>query len=272
MGVKKIITAAPDTLPVYLRKVWEYRALIVTFAKRDIKIKYAQTWLGLGWALLQPATAVIVYTLFFHFVVKVDTGNVSYVLFVLRGFTGWNLFSYLFSQGSASLLGNQDVLKKMSFPKIILPLSKVLTGLTEFMVSFALLSVIWAFSGVKAGFRILLLPMPVLGLIFFALAVTLVILSLSIRYRDILHIGPFLVYFGIWFTPVFYPVSMIPPQYAHFIYLNPVAGMIDFFRWTLGISDTFSPLFVWGFIATFVCLILSVVMFKRMEDDIIDTL
>lgn len=267
-----MITPEPDSMTDYLRKVWHYRMLIVTFAKRDLQVKYAQTWIGLGWALLQPATAIVVYTLFFHFVVKVDTGDVPYVLFVLAGFTGWNLFSYIFGQGSGSLLGNQDALKKMAFPKIILPLSKVLTGLVEFLVSFVLLLGAWIYFGPKVGPEILLLPLPVLGLIFFALAVTLLLLAVSVNYRDLLHIGPFLVYFGIWFTPVFYPTSLLPAEYAHLIYINPVAGLIDFFRWCMGISDCFSSLFVWDFIATLLCLICSVFVFKKMDDKIIDAL
>ena len=272
METRKIISAEPDSFAVYLRKIWQYRSLIGTFAKRDLQIKYAQTLLGLGWTILQPAVAILVYTVFFTFIVKIPTGETHYVLFVLSGLTLWTLFSYIFSQGSYSLLNSQDIIRKMAFPKIILPFSKVLVGLTEFGVSFVLLTVAWAIWSRHLDWRVVLLPLPVLGVILFSLSLTLLLLAFSLKRRDLLHVGPFFVYFGIWFTPVFYPVSLIPEKYEEFIYLNPMAGMIDFFRWTIGIGHSFSPLFLVGFFVILILFLVSVYLFKNKEDDIVDNI
>lgn len=272
MKEHKIITPETDTLAAYLRKVWRFRSLIGTFARRDIQIKYAQTWLGVGWSILQPAVAIVVYTVFFTLVVKIPFGETHYILFVLSGLALWTLFSYIFGQGIYVLQGNQDVIRKMAFPKIILLLAKVLVGLVEFGVSFVLLLVAWAIWGSLPGWRVLLMPIPVLGIILMSLALTLLLLGFSLKRRDLLHIGPFLVYFGIWLTPVFYPVSLLPERYKEWIYLNPVAAMIDFFRWTIGVQGEFSPLFPLAFFVILVLFFVALFLFKNREDSIVDNL
>ena len=130
---KTLISAEPDTLDVYLKKVWQHRALILTLAKRDLKVKYAQTVLGLAWTFIQPLVAVITYTLFFAYIMNFET-EYPYILFVLSGILLWGLFNYIFAQGSTSVLSNQDLIQKLYFPKLILPLSKILVGLTELCV------------------------------------------------------------------------------------------------------------------------------------------
>lgn len=272
MNEHKIITPETDTLAVYLRKVWRYRTLIGTFALRDIRIKYAQTFFGVGWSILQPLAALLVYSAFFMFVIKIPHGETHYVLFLLSGLALWSLFTYILGQGMYVLQSQHDVIKKMAFPKIILPFAKVWVGLVEFGVSFGLLILAWAIWGKMPDWRILLLPVPVLGVILFSLAVTLLLISVSIKRRDLLHLGPFLMYFGIWVTPVFYPVSLLPEQYKEWIYLNPVAAMIDFFRWSIGIHEGFSILFLLSFFVILVLFCVAILVFKNQEDHIVDNL
>ncbi len=272
MNPYTLITAEPDSMQVYLKKIWRSRSLILTFARRDLEVKYAQTYLGLAWTILQPATAIIVYTLFFQFVVKIDTGEVPYVLFVLSGLSCWTLFSYIFGQSSQVLLSNQDIIKKMAFPKIVLVFAKVLVGMVEFLVSFLLLLIAWIVLGNQASWHIVFILIPILGIILLSVAVSLILLSFSIRRRDLLHIGPFLVYFGIWFTPVFYPVSIIPAQYGEYLYVNPLASLIDFFRWTIGVNADFSHFFLIGFFVALGLFLASVYLFKKKEDFIVDCL
>lgn len=272
MVYKKIITNEPDSFSVYIKKIWSFRSLIFTFAKRDLKIKYAQTFLGLAWSVIQPMVAIIVYTLFFNFLVDVPTGETNYILFVLSGVTLWTFFSYIFGQGSYSLVNNQEIIRKMAFPKIILPLAKVMVGLTEFGVSFLLLSIAWLFWGNGFDWRLFFMPLPILGVLLFAFSITIFLLSASIKRRDLLHIAPFFVNFGIWFTPVFYPVSLIPDKYQEWIYLNPLAGMIVFFRWTIGIETDFSQFFLIGLCLILFLFVLSVYLFKNMEDKIVDNI
>jgi len=272
MRHKHIIDSRPDSYLVYLGKIWRYRSLIFTFAKRDIQLKYTQTFLGFGWTILQPTIAIIVYTVFFNFIIDIPKGETNYILFVLSGLVLWTLFSYIFSQGSYALLSNLEIIRKMAFPKIILPFSKVLVGLTEFAVSFTLLTIAWLIWSRELDWRIILLPVPVVGVILFSLSITILLLVFSIKRRDLLHIGPFFVNFGIWFTPVFYPVSIIPDRFKEYIYFNPMAGMIDFFRWTINVHQTFSWLFVGGFFVILVMFFASIYLFKNVEDNIVDNI
>ena len=267
-----IIDSNTDSLPVYLKKIWRYRQLILTFARRDLKVKFAQTSLGLAWVIIQPTFAVAVYTAFFTLVIKIPTGNTPYILFVISGITLWGLFSYIFSQGVNVLISNQDLIRKMAFPKITLPFSKVIVAGIEFVISFILLFIAWLILSRNIQWQITLLLLPILGVALFALAITLILLSYSIKNRDLLHIAPFLVYFGIWFTPVFYPVSLIPEEVKHLIYLNPLAGMIDFFRWTIGINPAFSIFYLIDFLGIVLLFALALIRFKNIEDNLVDTI
>lgn len=268
----KVISPETDSFLVYLQKIVHYKSLVVTFAKRDIQVKYAQTFFGLAWTILQPSVAILIYTLFFTFIVGISTGETNYILFLLSGLTGWILFSYIFSQGSYALLNNQELIRKMAFPKIILLFSKVLVGLTEFGVSFVLLCIAWVIWGKALNWRALLMPLPIIGIVLFSVSATIFLLVFSLKRRDLLHVGPFIVNFGIWFTPVFYPVSLIPDTYKEYIYLNPMAAMIDFFRWTISVKDDFSQFFVWEFCVILVLFIASIYVFKNVEDKIVDNL
>lgn len=272
MPEHKIITPQPDTFVQYLKKIWKFRSLAITFARRDIQVKYAQTFLGLLWTFIQPFIAISVYTLFFTLVIDIPAGKTNYILFVLSGLTLWTLFSYIFSQGSYVLLNNQEIIRKMAFPKIVLLLSKMLVGITEFAVSFILLVIAWGIWSRELSWKIIFMPLPILGVILFALTVTIFLLAFSLKRRDLLHIGPFFVNFGIWFTPVFYPVFIIPEKYKELIYLNPMASMIDFFRWTISVQDDFSQFFLFGFCVILILFIASIYLFKNVEDKIVDNL
>jgi lipopolysaccharide transport system permease protein len=266
-----VITSEPDTLRQYLTKIWQHRSLILTLAKRDLKIKYAQTALGLSWTVLQPLTAVVVFTLFFSVLLNFEAPY-PYVLFVLSGILIWSLFNYIFSQGSSSLTANQDLIRKMNFPKIVLPLSKVLLALVEFGVTLLLLVAVMLYFA--PGFRLtmLLLPVVILPVLFFSLGLALILSSLTIKNRDLFHIIPFLVNFGIWFTPVFYPVSIIPEQYAQYkniIFINPMAAGIQLFRWSF-FGESLNLYVGLGLLISFAIFIIGFFFFKNAEDKIID--
>lgn len=263
-----LITSEPDSLKQYLQKIWMHRSLILTLAKRDLKIKYAQTTLGLSWTILQPLTAVVVFTVFFSVLLDLETPY-PYILFVLSGVLLWGLFNYIFSHGSASLTSNSDLIKKMSFPKIILPISKVLLGLVEFGITLALLLVMMVFFQIEFSLKMLLLPLIIFPLILLALGVAMMLSAATIKNRDLFHVIPFLVNFGIWLTPVFYPVSLIPENYIDFLYLNPIAAVIQLFRWSF-FGEVLSPYIILGICICFVTFIIGFFYFKKVEDKIID--
>ena len=267
--MKTIITAENDTLSEYLGKVWRHRAFVLILAKRDLKIKYAQTALGVAWTVIQPLVAMVVFTLFFTLLLDVKTGY-PYVLFVLSGVVGWGLFNYIFTHASTSLMNNQDLIKKVSFPKIVLPISKVLVALVEFGISVVPLMLLVVWFQIPISVNILTIPLIVSVIIIFSLGLSLILAASTLRYRDLHHVIPFLVNFGIWFTPVFYPVSLIPDQYKDYLYINPMASFISMFRWALfddavGLAATLSIL------TAVIFLLVGVIYFKRVEDQISDT-
>lgn len=268
--MKTIITAENDTLSDYVKKVWRHRAFIVILAKRDLKVKYAQTMLGVAWTVVQPLVAMIVFTLFFSLLLDVQT-NYPYVLFVLSGVVCWNLFNYIFSHASQSLMNNQDLIKKVSFPKIVLPISKLLVACVELVISLVPLLLLLVWFRIPIGINVIWFPLILLFIMIFSLGLSLILAASTLRYRDLHHIIPFLVNFGIWFTPVFYPVSLIPDQYKDYLYINPMASLIGLFRWSL-FADTVAPMAFLGLLTAIIFLIFGVIYFKRVEDRISETI
>jgi lipopolysaccharide transport system permease protein len=264
--VRTIITADEPTLREYLHQVWRYRSFVITLAKRDLKIKYAQTALGMAWSVFQPLTAVVVFSLFFTMLLNVDAGY-PYALFVLSGVLCWNLFNYIFSHASTSIMNNQDLVRKLAFPNIVLPLSKVLVGSVEVLFTLVLMFPMLLWWNMPLRINMLALPFLLFFVAIFSLGLSLILAASTMRFRDLHHIIPFLVNFGIWFTPVFYPVSLIPKAYAHFIYLNPMASMIGMVRWSL-FGDPLEPASVFGLLITIILFVVGVIYFKRVEDKI----
>lgn len=267
---KTLISAEPDTLGVYLKKVWQHRALILTLAKRDLKVKYAQTVLGLAWTFIQPLVAVITYTLFFAYIMNFET-EYPYILFVLSGILLWGLFNYIFAQGSTSLMQNQDLIRKLYFPKIILPLSKALVGFVEFVIITLLFVVLMVVFKATPSWKIVFIPLLLVSISAFALGMAFILSAATVRNRDLNHIIPFLVNFGIWFTPVFYPVTLIPQQFAHLLYINPMASIIQLFRVCV-FGEVYNPNMFLGIAASFLTFIIGFCYFKKVEDSIVDYL
>jgi lipopolysaccharide transport system permease protein len=268
MSERTVITAEAPTFSEYFGKVWKYRGLIITLARRDLKIKYAQTALGIAWSFLQPLTAVVVFSLFFSLLLNVDVGY-PYALFVISGVLCWNLFIYIFSHGSISLMNNQDLIKKLSFPKLILPTSKVLVALVEVCLTLILIVPMMIWAEIPVSLRILGLPIALAFTAIFGLGASLILSAATLRYRDLHHIIPFLVNFGIWFTPVFYPVSLIPQEYSDLIYLNPMASLIELMRWSL-FGEELNLLALVGVMISVIVLLIGLVYFKRVEDKIVE--
>lgn len=264
------ISAAPDSLKDYIEKIWQNRSLVLVLAKRDLKIKYAQTSLGIAWTVLQPLIAILIYTFFFSGLMDFKTDS-PYILFVLSGVLFWNLFSYIFSQGSTSLNQNLEVIKKVAFPKILLPCTKVILGLVEFSISFIILILLMIYFQIELRVSMLYAPLSLIPIILFALGIAFLLSAVTIKKRDLFHIVPFLINFGIWLTPVFYPVSIIPEKFSSLIYINPVASVIQLFRWSM-FGDPLNPYILIGLLLSFLTFITGFVVFKQNEDTIIDVI
>ena len=221
-----IINKRQSSLFAYLKRAWNYRAVTMALAKRDLKVRYSQAVLGVLWAVIQPLTGLVIFTIFFGQLLKIQTSGMSYPLFAFSGMVSWFFFSHIVSQAGASLVESQELIRKVYFPKILLLFAKTIVGLVEFGVSVILLIVLMQFMGSFASWSIIFLPLFVLLNIAVGLSVAVWLGALTIRYRDFHHIIPYLVNFGIWLTAVFYPVTLIPPKFGWIMYWNPMAATI----------------------------------------------
>lgn len=269
---RNVITAGPDSFIQYLSKAWQYRSLAVTFTRRDLRVKYAQTWLGIGWTLIQPIAGLLIFTLFFGYLFKVDTGNMPYPIFVYLGLTSWNFFTYIFFQGATSVLDNRELIKKVYFPKIILPFSKVLTGGVDYLLSLLILLVLIPVYGYPLSWKLVFVPLFVLYVILIGISAALWLSLLTFRKRDLYHIVPFVINFGIWLTPVFYTSSILPPEYRFLFMLNPMATVVEGFRYCLSGGPWPHVGYLYSVPVVLLLFVGALLVFRKMEDRMTDTL
>jgi len=241
-----------------------------SLAKRDVKAKYTQTVLGILWSVIQPLTGLLIFTIFFDKLIKVDTNNIPYPLFAFSGMVAWYFYTFIVNQGGTSLVDSQYLLKKFYFPRLILPLSKVLVGLVDFGISVILLIILMIILGGMPSFLILLFPVFLLLAVLTGLSIAIWLSALTIRYRDLQHIIPYLINFSIWLTPVFYPSTLVPESYHFILYLNPMAGIIAGFRWCL-LGDLIPSInYLWGILPVIFIFISGIYYFIKIEREIVD--
>jgi len=248
-----------------LKKIWQYRALLVNFALRDIKTQYAQTKLGIVWSFLQAMTAGVIIFFFFGWLIKVTVpGNIPYIVYAYPGMMAWYFFSFIISQAGTSLQQSQDIIKKVYFPKLILPLSKSIVGLVDFAIWFIFYIVILLIYQFPLSYKVVFLPIGILFNIIAGFSVAIWLSALTVRFRDFYHIIPYLVGFGIFITPVFFPTALLPESLHFFIYINPMAGVIALIRWCL-LDTELSVYYLIGLIPTLLLFISGVYYFRRVE-------
>lgn len=218
------------TSKLNLQELWSYRELFYFFAWRDIKVRYKQTVLGAGWAILQPAITATIFTLFFNKVAKIDTGsiNVPYPVFAYLGLSYWGVFSGATSNISNSIISNTGVINKIFFPRLIPPLASAALSIVDFAFAMAVFIILVFIFGVSVNVVGLLWIIPSLILIVFAaLAMGLLFAALNVKYRDVRSALPFIIQAMFFMTPVIYPITMIPPKYQLLAYVNPATGGIS---------------------------------------------
>lgn len=270
MTPTKKITPHPDSFVEYLKKIWAYKSLIWVFAMRDLKVKYAQTFLGLGWSILQPATAILVFTFFFGYVLKWETDKIPYPLYVYSGLIGWNFFSYIVNSGGISTFESSNVIKKIYFPKIVLPLSKVVVATSELVINLFLFACLLCFYNVPLSWHIIALPFTCLFTATCGLTIVFWVAAFAYRKKDLLHSLPFIVYFGIWITPVFFSMEIIPANLRFLFDVNPMTSSINLWRWTLLGQGNFSLLWVVAFLGTLLLCMAGIYLYSRKENEFSD--
>ncbi|MEO5674879.1 MAG: ABC transporter permease [Chitinophagales bacterium] len=263
--MKTIITAS-HRWSLNLREIYNYRELLWMLAYRDYRVRYAQTILGFGWAFLQPLLTLFIFILVFSKAAKIDTGNVPYPIFAMTGMWAWSYFSYVITQAGQSIIGAQALITKVYFPRLIIPVSKSIVGFIDFIVAFVMLMLLMIYYQFSPSLKVLALPLCVIAVITLSIAVGIFMSALTIRFRDVQYVIPFIVQIGLYLTPVAYPSSLIPSGYKALYYLNPMAGIIDGFRWSLlGTPLPHTNYLVCSAAITLLFLISGVYYFRRVE-------
>lgn len=253
-SIKRIITDLRD-----------YKDLLWILAWRDYKVRYAQTALGFVWAFIQPIATLLIFILVFSRVAKIDTGDVPYAVYAQSGMVAWVYFSFLLNQAGTSIISAQAMIKKIYFPRLVIPLSKAIVGLIDFSVSFLLLLILMLMYGFYPSANIIYLPFFIFIAIVAGLGIGIWVSALTVRYRDFKHIVPFLVQIGMYATPIAYPASMVPDKYQTLYHLNPMAGVVEGFRWSLIGGDAPHPLIYLSLAIVLILFISSVFYFNKVE-------
>jgi lipopolysaccharide transport system permease protein len=274
---------APESLPVLrirppkgwaslgLRELWEYRELLYFLTWRDVKVRYKQTALGAAWAIIQPFLMMIVFSLFFGKLGGIPSDGLPYPIFVYCALLPWQLFAHALSESSNSLVANERLITKVYFPRLVVPISAVLGGLVDFVIAFVILLGMMAYFGVAPTLMIVTLPLFLLLAVTTALGVGLWLSALNVQYRDVRYTIGFLTQFWLFATPVAYPSSLVPERWRWLYGLNPMAGVVEGFRWALlGKSEPPGSLLIASILAVLLIFVGGLYYFRRMEQTFAD--
>ncbi len=266
-----IIRPSTGWVPLRLAELWEYRELLYFLAWRDIKVRYKQTLLGAAWAIVQPFFTMVVFSIVFGRLAKIPSDGLPYPVFAYCGLLPWQLFAYALAQCGNSLVGNQNLITKVYFPRLVIPLAAVLAGLLDFAIAFLVLLGMMAYYGIAPTSATVTLPVFVLVAVATAIGAGLWLSALNVQYRDVRYTIPFLTQFWLFATPVAYPASLVPEPWRVVLGLNPMAGVVEGFRWALlGTAQAPGSLLAVSVAVILVLLVSGLYYFRRMEKTFAD--
>jgi len=253
------------------RELWEYRELLYFLIWRDVKVRYKQTALGAAWAVIQPFFMMVVFSLFFGRLAKVPSDGIPYPVFTFCALLPWQLFANALTESSNSLVGNQNLITKVYFPRLVVPISAVLGGLVDFVIAFMILLGMMLYYGIVPGWAIVTLPGFILLAVLTALGVGLWLSALNVQYRDVRYTIGFLVQLWLFLTPVAYPSSIVPEKWRPLYGLNPMAGVVEGFRWALLGKSQPPGAMLWVSVAVVILILFGgLYYFRRMEQQFAD--
>ncbi|HKM83048.1 MAG TPA: ABC transporter permease [Candidatus Acidoferrum sp.] len=256
---------------LHLRELWNYRGLLYFFVWRDVKVRYKQTAIGVLWVVLQPILTMGVFTLFFGRLAKLPSSGLPYPVFYFAAVVPWAYFSTALQKCTSVIVDNQHVITKVYFPRLVLPLAAVSSGLVDFSIGFVVMILLTLAYGIRPTIAALLLPVLLLLAVLTALGVGLWTSALNALYRDVSSVIPFLVQFWMLASPVAYPSSLVPQRWRWLYGLNPMAGVIDGFRWALtGHGRPPGPTMFVSAAMVVVLLAGGLLFFQRMEGSVTD--
>ncbi len=258
-------------VPLRLADLWEYRELLYFLIWRDIKVRYKQTVLGAAWAIIQPFFTMVVFSVVFGRLARIPSDGLPYPVFAYCALLPWQLFSHALIESSNSLVANERLITKVYFPRLVVPISAVLGGLLDFLIAFAVLIGMMMYYHITPSAAIWTVPLFLLLAVGAALGVGLWLSALNVQYRDVRYTIPFLTQFWLFATPVAYPSTLVPESWRALYGLNPMAGVVEGFRWAL-LGKTEGPGALLAVSVTIVILVLigGLYYFQRMEKTFAD--
>lgn len=256
----------------YWNDLWRFRELFLFMAWRDILVRYKQTAIGLAWSIIRPVLTMLVFTVVFGRLAKLPSGGVPYPILVYAALLPWQFFSTSFADASASLIGNSNMLTKIYFPRLIIPVSTIIVNLVDFFISFLILVVLMFWYNFVPGWTILYLPFFIFLAFVVSLSAGLYVAALNVKYRDFKYIVPFVVQFGLYISPVGFTSSIVPEKWKLLYSLNPMVGIIDGFRWSIlgGKNQIYLPGMALSILVVILILIFSIRYFRKMEKTFAD--
>jgi lipopolysaccharide transport system permease protein len=257
-----------------LRDLWTYRELVYFMVWRDVKVKYKQTLLGMAWAVVQPVMTMLVFTFVFDRVAKLPTDDIPYEVFSFTALLPWGLFVTALNQGSRSLVAHNNMVTKIYFPRLILPVASVLAGLVDFVIAFVILIGLMIYFQVTPAYHLMWsLPLFLLLALVTAMGVTLWLSAINVKYRDVNHALPFLTQFWLFATPVAYSFSTLSQKARGLLSLNPMTGVVNGFRWALLGSGSGPDIMFWiSVLISLLIFISGLFYFRSMEKTFADTI
>lgn len=254
-----------------LAELWEYRELLYFLTWRDVKVRYKQTALGVAWAIIQPLFTMLVFSVFFGKLAKVPSDGIPYPIFCYTALVPWTLFSSGLTQSSNSLVGSANLITKVYFPRLIIPMSTALSAAIDFLFAFGALIVMMLYYGVAPSKNMLALPLFVSLAMIASLGVGMWLSALNVQFRDVRYVVPFITQFWMLATPIAYPSSLLSEPWRTIYGLNPMAGVVEGFRWSLlGLNTSPRPILIASSLASLAILISGAFYFRRMEKNFAD--
>ncbi len=253
-------------VPLKLAELWEYRELLYFLTWRDVKVRYKQTALGVAWAIIQPLLTMLVFSVFFGRLAKVPSDGIPYPIFCYTALVPWTLFAIGLTQSSNSLVGSSNLITKVYFPRLIIPMSTVMSAAVDFLFSFSVLIVMMLYYGVVPSRNLLALPLFISLAVIASLGVGMWLSALNVQFRDVRYVVPFITQFWMLATPIAYPSSLLGEPWRAIYGLNPMAGVVEGFRWSLlGLNTAPRPILIVSFLASLAILVSGAFYFRRME-------
>jgi len=255
-----------------LNELWEYRELLFFLTWRDITVRYKQTVLGVAWAIIQPFMTMIVFTLFFGNLAQIPSDGIPYPIFSYAALVPWGFFASGLASSSNSLIGSSNLIKKVYFPRLIIPIGAVFSGIIDFLLAFGVLLIMMLYFGIAPTINIIFLPVFLLLAFMTALGVGLWLSAMNVQFRDVRYVIPFITQFWLFATPIVYPSTLIENDLLRTLYgINPMAGVVEGFRWALlGVDTAPGPILIVSFIAAFMLFVSGLFYFRRMEKTFAD--